>query len=263
MDTLFFIAAKLIWAMVRPDSLLMLGLLAAWMLARRRPRLSRGVLGAVLALMALVAAWPVQDWLLSPLETRFPRPAEPAEVAGIIVLGGAELADLSASTGQVELNGGAERLTEAMALALRHPKARVIFTGGSGNLTGGAAGTTVATRFFTEIGLAPDRLILESASRNTAENATFTHDLLQPQPGERWLLVTSAYHMPRAVAAFCAAGWRGITPWPVDFRSPGAAGWQFSDNATDLATGLREWIGLAAYRLTGRATAPTAGCLAP
>lgn len=263
MDTVFFIASKLIWAMLRPDSLLMLGLVAAWALARRRPRLSRGLLGVVLALMALVAAWPVQDWLLRPLETAYPRPAAPAQVAGIIVLGGAELADLTALYTAPQLNSGAERLTEAMALALRHPEARVIFTGGSGNLRGGAAGTTVATRLFAELGLAPDRLILESASRNTAENAAFTRDLLQPKPGERWLLVTSAYHMPRAVAVFCAAGWRGIVPWPVDFRSPGAAGWQFSDNATDLATGLREWIGLAAYRLTGRATAPSPACLAP
>ena len=77
MDTVFFIASKLIWAMLRPDSLLMLGLVAAWALARRRPRLSRGLLGAVLALMALVAAWPVQDWLLRPLETAYPRPAPP------------------------------------------------------------------------------------------------------------------------------------------------------------------------------------------
>lgn len=262
MDTVFFVASKVLWAMLRPDSLLMLGLAASWLLARRRPRLSRGLSGGVLALMALIAAWPVQDWLLSPLETRFPRPAEPARVEGIIVLGGAELADLTALTNAPQLNGAAERMTEAMMLALRHPEARVIFTGGSGNLTGGAAGATVAARLFADLGLAPDRLILESASRNTAENAAFTRDLIAPKTGARWVLITSAYHMPRAVAAFCAAGWTGIIPWPIDHRSPGAAGWQFSDNATDLATGLREWIGLAAYCLTGRATLPSPACLA-
>ena len=117
---------------------------------------------------------------------------------------------------------------------------------------------------FADLGLSPDRLRLEAASRNTAENAAMTRALLTPEAGQRWLLVTSAYHMPRAVAAFCAAGWTGLIPYPVDYRSPGdGAGWRFSENADALATALREWIGLAAYRLTGRATEPSPDCLSP
>ena len=117
-----------------------------------------------------------------------------------------------------------------MSLALAHPAAKVIFTGGSGNLRGGAAGADVAARLFQDLGLPPDRLMLEAAARNTAENATLTQALVQPNAGQRWVLVTSAYHMPRSVAAFCAAGWTGLIPYPVDFRTPGdGAGWRFAD----------------------------------
>ncbi|OYU20425.1 MAG: hypothetical protein CFE34_00160 [Rhodobacteraceae bacterium PARR1] len=264
MDTAFFIASKVIWAALRPDSLLMLVLAASWLVWRKWPKLARNLLGVTLLAMATIAAWPVQSLLFTPLEDRFPQPAIPDQVAGIIILGGAELADLTAARDQVQLNAGAERMTAAMTLALRHPTAKVIFTGGSGNLRGGAAGAEVAKRLFAELGLPPDRLVLESASRNTAENATMTLALVQPQPGGNWLLVTSAYHMPRAVAAFCAAGWTGLIPYPVDYRSPGdRAGWRFSENAEALATALREWIGLAAYRLTGRATDPSPACLSP
>jgi uncharacterized SAM-binding protein YcdF (DUF218 family) len=264
MDNAFFIASKLIWAMLRPDSLLMLGLLASWLLLRRRPATARAILGLTLLTMATIAIWPVQTLLLAPLEDRYPQPSAPDQVAGIIVLGGAELADLTPARGQVQMNAAAERITAAMTLALRYPAAQVIFTGGSGDLRGGAAGADVARRLFTDLGLPPARLVLESASRNTAENATLTQQLLHPKPGQGWLLITSAFHMPRAVASFCAAGWTGLIPFPVDYRSPGdGAGWSFTENADQLTNALREWIGLAAYHLTGRATAPTPDCLAP
>lgn len=264
MESAFFLASKLIWAALRPDSLLMLGLAVSWLLLRRRPAIARMVLGLVVLAMATVAIWPVQTLLLAPLENRYPSPSITGEVAGIIVLGGAELADLTAARDQVQLNAAAERMTAALTLARQHPKARVIFTGGSGTLRGGAAGAEVARRLFADLGLPSDRLILESTSRNTAENATLTRALVQPEAGHRWLLVTSAFHMPRAVASFCAAGWSGLIPYPVDYRSPGTgAGWQFVENAADLTLALREWIGLVAYHLTGRATDPTQDCLSP
>lgn len=264
MDTAFFIASKLIWAALRPDSLLILVLAASWLLIRRRPAWARGLLGLLLLVMMAIAIWPVQDLLLSPLEDRYPVPAISGDVAGIIVLGGAELAVQSARRDQVQLNAGAERLTAAMSLARTHPAAKVIFTGGNSTLHGGAAGAEVAARLFAELGLPPDRLVLDSASRNTAENATLTRALAQPTPGQVWILVTSAFHMPRSVAAFCAAGWTGIIPYPVDYRSPGdGMGWQFTENAAELTTVWREWIGLAAYHLTGRATPPSPECLSP
>jgi len=264
MDTVFFIASKLLWGLAQPETLLMLLIAAAWLTLRRRPGLSRGMLTVALAVMVISSIWPVQNLLLAPLESRYTRPADPGRIDGILVLGGGELTDLTLTHDQSQTNSAGERFTEAMALALRHPEAAVIFTGGSGALMGAPPGALVAERIFGELGLPPERLRLESASRNTAENARMTKELIRPQPGQRWVLVTSAFHMPRSVASFCAAGWTGLILWPTDYRASAAdPGWQMVANIYDFSIGLREWIGLVAYDWTGRATLPTGDCLAP
>lgn len=262
MDTAFFIASKLLWGLVQPETMLMLMIAAAWLTLRRRLGLSRAILSVALAVTVTSAIWPVQNLLLIPLETRYTRPADPGRIDGILILGGGEMTDLTLAHDQPQLNSAGERFTEAMAMALRHPEAVVIFTGGSGSLPGAPPGALVAEKLFSDLGLPPARLRLESASRNTAENARMTRDLIRPQPGQRWVLVTSAFHMPRSVATFCAAGWTGLIPWPTDYRAPAAEpGWQLSGNVYNFSIALREWIGLAAYGLTGRASDPPPGCL--
>lgn len=262
MDTAFFIVSKLLWGMLQPETMLMFLLAAAWLTLRRRPGLSRAILSVALGLTLTAAVWPVQNLLLLPLETRYTRPADPGRIDGILVLGGGEMTDLTLTHRQPQINSAGERFTEAMALALRHPEALVIFTGGSGALPGAPPGALVAGQLFRELGLPPARLRLESASRNTAENAAMTLDLIRPQPGQRWVLITSAFHMPRSVATFCAAGWTGLIPWPTDYRAPAAdPGWQLSGNVYNFSIALREWIGLVAYRLTGRASDALPGCL--
>lgn len=203
-----------------------------------------------------LAVLPVGDLALRPLETRYPaEPTLPA-IDGILVLGGAEQADLTLFRGPVALNDAAERMTAALALALAHPGAQVLFTGGSGAvrdvLGPGMPGAGVAWRFFAELGLDPARLVLESASRTTAENARLS--LALAQPGQTWVLVTSAFHMPRALASFRAAGWSGdLIPWPVDFRgAPLRIGWDLTGQLERLNIAVREYVGLAAYRLLGR-----------
>jgi uncharacterized SAM-binding protein YcdF (DUF218 family) len=96
---------------------------------------------------------------------------------------------------------------------------------------------------------------MERLSRNTEENATLSKALAGPKPGERWLLVTSAYHMPRSVGLFRRAGF-AVEPYPVDWRTSrenlltpfNLAGEGLE--RTDLA--IREWMGLAAYRISGK-----------
>ena len=70
------------------------------------------------------------------------------------------------------------------------------------------------------LGLAAGRVIYEERSRNTSENAEFSLAIARPQPGETWLLITSAFHMSRAVGSFRRAGWN-VVPYPVDFRPMG------------------------------------------
>ncbi|RIA55988.1 YdcF family protein [Dichotomicrobium thermohalophilum] len=254
---LFFYVSKLVWFFVQPSSLVALLLLGGLVLAiwRRRWGLRIVALGALLYVIAGFS--PLGHWLMMPLEDRFARPKLDAPVDGIIVLGGAVDTLVSKGRGVTALNEAAERLSEGAALARRFPDARLVFSGGSGEiLYSGTTEAAGAKRLFTRLGIAPERLLLENRSRNTAENAAFTRELVQPRPGERWLLVTSAFHMPRAVGCFRAVGFE-VMPWPVDYRTSGEDDlWRFFPRASeglrrvDLAA--KEWAGLLAYSITGR-----------
>lgn len=260
MDTAFFIAAKLVWGILRPDAWIVLGagltllaLLCGW---RRTGRVAAFLTFAFVLLMAVV---PVGDLIMRPLEARYPPAPILPDITGIIVLGGGEEAWLSARWDQVVFNEGAERFTASLLLARTHPMARIVFTGGSGSLRDVGRSTwtnaNVATRFFIEQGVAPEQLFIEGTSRNTAENALLTHALINPKAGEVWVLVTSAFHMPRAVATFRTAGWEGLVPWPVDYRARDldmGLGWDLARNLNVLNTAVREYVGLLTYQVTGR-----------
>jgi len=256
-----FAVSKILWLLVQPSNLLLLLLvigLAVWW--RRGARWGRRLTIAAALAFAAFGLLPVGDALLYPLEARFPAPrALPAKVDGIIVLGGAVRSRLSAAWGQPVLNDRAERMTAALALARRYPKARVLFTGGIGRLSqSGPTEAVIARRFFLEQGLEPARLVLEDRSRNTFENAVLSQPLVKPVPGEVWLLVTSAYHMPRAVGIFRRAGWPVIA-YPVDYQTTKNPfeDWRFdvAGNLAGLDLAARAWAGLIAYRLMGRTDA--------
>jgi len=260
MDTIFFIASKLIGALLRPDTWIILalaGVILAVVLNRRRLALWVGTI--TLNLLIVLAILPLGDLLLQPIERSFPAQPVLDQVDGIVVLGGGEDARASAFWGQTQLNEGGERYTAALELAERFPEARLLFTGGSGALRDLAGTQTseadMAGRFFRDQGVAPARLLLEGQSRNTAENARLSLALAAPKPGETWLLVTSAFHMPRAMRSFEAAGWTGLVPWPVDYRTSafaGGIGWNLTRNLQVLNTAIREQVGQIAYRLSGR-----------
>lgn len=261
MDSLFFYAAKLVWLMIRPETtlagLVLIGTLALW---TGRLRAAKTFLTLGLVSIVTIGVFPVGLLLIVPLEAHHP-PAPPvARAAGIIVLGGGEEADRWTASGEIALNEAGERFLTGIALAHRFPQARVVFTGGAPRLFGTGPDTAaLATSVFTRTGIAPERIIVENQSRNTAENATLTLAFLTALGEDTeapWVLVTSAYHMPRALEVFRAAGWPDITPWPTDFRGgvfQDRIGWDLADNLDDLNTAAREWVGLIAYRITGRA----------
>jgi uncharacterized SAM-binding protein YcdF (DUF218 family) len=153
-----------------------------------------------------------------------------------------------------------ERLTIAARLARDLPDAKIIHTGGQGTfIQGQVTESEGAGQLFRDFGIDADRIILEDASRNTWENAVFTKELVKPEPGQRWLLVTSAYHMPRSMGVFEAAGWTGVTPYPVDYRTRGAVDRALGFNGAskglrrfDIA--FKEWVGMAVYWITGRSS---------
>ncbi|MEM1431402.1 MAG: YdcF family protein [Pseudomonadota bacterium] len=256
METAFFAVAKLVWLLIRPETLLLLlfaaSLGAAWR-GWRRAALASG--GVALGLALCVAVFPLARVLYTPLEARFPASPEISTPAGILVLGGGEEFGPPLGQGQPQVNDAGERYLAAIALARRHPSAWVMFAGGRATIEGGPApNAALSARIFTDSGISPDRIVLENSSRNTAENAANALPL-RPAGSEAgpWLLVTSAWHMPRAVGAFCTAGWEGIVPWPTDFRSGRLTpGWQFAKNLSELNGAAKEWVGLLGYRLGGR-----------
>lgn len=255
-----FTLGKLAWAVGRPSTLLVLfGWAGFALLLFGQRRLALVGLGVGLGGLLLVLALPLGVWLLRPLEDRFPHPAAPDRVDGIIALGGAVLPDMTAARGLPALNAEAERMTEFVALARRHPEARLAFTGGRGTLVAGRLSEAdVARTLFDELGLAGRPIAYEDRSRDTGENATDLRDLLRPAPDQTWVLITSAWHMPRAVAAFRHAGWR-VLPWPVAYKTGTPLVDEYDKSLparlAELDLAAHEWVGLLAYRLLGRSDA--------
>lgn len=260
----FFTLSKVGGFLLAPSNLLILLLVAAIMLTRfqRTVRFGRR-LGFVSATALIVASvLPVGDAMLKPLEQRFPPygtcSGPHAEgIAGILLLGGSLRTTTTNGETQDDLSESADRIRLAAALARTHPDAPLLVSGGRAfQRTGSRSEAEATAGMLTELGVSPGRLILETGSRTTAENATLSAELAGDADG-RWLLVTSAFHMPRAVGTLRAAGLDVIaapTDWQVDEHEG-----PFSDNVSDrlkkLDLATKEYLGLLAYWLTGRTDA--------
>ncbi len=265
---MFFVVSKLLAFFEEPSNVVILAGIVGLILTRtRHARWGWRIAAAALVLIALIGFLPVGRALTIVLENRFPRWEEAGPPpAGIIVLGGAVSAHRLATRGEVGLTDAAERVLVVPKLAREFPNAKIIYSGGDAGLFtqhGSEAG--VVGPLFESLGVPPGRIALESRSRNTAENAVYSKALAAPKPGERWLLVTSAMHMPRAVGAFREAGFP-VEAYPVDYKTNG---WQdlgdvfgsLSGGLRQTDTALHEWIGLLAYRLTGKSSALLPGPL--
>ena len=262
---MFFYLSKILWFLADPGNLLLIALSLAAVFSfsgrgeriGRRARLGRGVLGLSVLFALSISILPIGKAMLLVLEDRFPIVHTlPEKVDGVIVLGGIVDEVVTRSRGQMSIGGGVERLTELAAFAKKFPHIKLVFTGGSGKLlTQEIKEADVIGPLLESLGILPGRVIFENRSRNTFENAVFSRDLVQPSPGETWVLITSAFHMPRAVGSFRHAGWR-VTPYPVDFNFSAnetlALGFSFRGGIGSLSAGLHEWLGLIFYRLTGK-----------
>ncbi len=257
MDSLFFIASKVFWAIAQPDSLIVILLaLAAAMLLLNRIKWAKITITALALFLAGLGIYPLGDFVLAPLENSYALPTDVAPTR-IIVLGGGEDSYPSGLSQTQNLNEAGERFLTAISLAHQFPNATLIFTGGSGNMLDQAiSGTDIAEPIFDQFPGLSGRTLLEGLSRNTYENAKNTAQSLQamgadPAQGQT-VLVTSAYHMRRSMGVFCAAGYRNIIPYPTDYRVTYRWDWDLANHLHDLNNGLREWIGILAYRVTGK-----------
>ena len=258
---MFFVVSKILGFFAIPSNFIIsIGILGLLLWPTRFARAGRRLAAASLVILAILGLSPIGNALMVPLEQRFPPwNAAGGPPTGIVVLGGALSPHVSAGRNEVALNEAAERLTVAAELARRYPDARVLFSGGSGALIfGEGPEAEFAIRELESLGVARSRVLLEDRSRNTVENAVLSKELAQPKPGERWLLVTSAYHLPRAIGIFRQAGF-AVEPYPVDWRTSGVEDAlrpfpTVGDGLRRTDTAVREWIGLVAYWLTGKSS---------
>jgi uncharacterized SAM-binding protein YcdF (DUF218 family) len=253
-----FELSKIFWAVAQPGVLLLLalalGMLCLWIGWRR---LGTWLVSLATVVLLAVTLFPLERLYMTPLERRFPVPELPAKVDGFIVLGGGISFRQVGSVLRAEINeSGGDRLAAFAALARRYPEARLVFSGGSGSLRQPELREADAAKvILADFGVDPDRILLQRRSRNTWEDANFAKEQLNPQPGEIWVMITSAFHMPRAVGCFRQVGWE-VIPYPVDFLAGEHSWFGFEVNPVYslglLTVASKEWVGLLAYHLMDR-----------
>lgn len=254
-----FIASKLLGLLSQPLLWVFVLMVLSLLVLTRRPRTGKRLLSLALVLMVLTAWQPLPELIIRRLEAQYPELSPQADLsgyAGVVVLGGAtESGRTQQAHVQPMLNDAAERMTAPVAMLRSNPKLRLLFTGGEGSLMGiGLSEAERAKMFFDSLGVSGPQVQYESISRNTYENAVLTAQLPGVDPKQRWLLVTSAWHMPRSMGTFVKVGWN-VTAYPVDFRTGNSSDWlnfSLAGGAGNWQLALHELLGLAAYKLTGR-----------
>lgn len=251
---MFFILSKLFWLFFAPSHLaLWVTIAGVTLLFLKRERAGRWCTATGAALFVAFGYLPTGFWLMRPIENRYPHPPLPAHVDGILVLGGGLSANVLVSRGEIGMPESESRLVGAFELSRRYPEARVVFSGGTPDAMA-IPETVAAQHVFDQMGLAPNRLTLENRSRNTWENFVFTKALVKPNPGEVWILCTSADHLPRAMGIARRVGWKMI-PWATDYmtlRHGLTISSAFVDNLKRTDMAAHEWYGLLGYALNGR-----------
>lgn len=258
---MFFELSKIAWVLIEPLNLLTLLLAVACVqMWSGHAKHAKYIVTSVVALLLTITVLPIGDALLHPLEQRFGPPERlPTRVDGIILLGGAQMPLLTRAYGQAALNGAAETMTTFLALARTYPAAKLVFSGESGDILNQDVSEADTVKLFLEQqGFDKNRVLYETRSRNTYENAVFSKELAKPGKGQVWLLVTSASHMPRSVGVFRKADWK-VTPVPCDFNAlPTLRPFQrlsVRESLLPLTLGFREWFGLIAYFVTQKTDA--------
>jgi uncharacterized SAM-binding protein YcdF (DUF218 family) len=233
-----YYVSKVFWLLAAPTSaLVLISAIAALWAVLGSSKCAAWLAAAAACALVIGAFTPIGLALTVPLENRFAfsPPDSQARPDGIIVLAG----------------GGSVAIDVVSTLSQDYPKARLTFSGF------GAADKNLIKR-YPDLGGDPARINMVQ-SRTTSEDALYSAALLKPKPSERWLLVTSAIHMPRAVGCFRAAGFQ-VEPYPIKFITRGLSSRFALFGAGSVAlmqfdTAAKEWIGLIAYRLVGKTDA--------
>ncbi|MEZ5871308.1 MAG: YdcF family protein [Nitratireductor sp.] len=254
---MFFVLSKMFWAFARPlNFLFLLAVFGAFLARTSWKRTARLAIMFSIAMTALTGFTQLPDWLIYRLETTANYSPIPEHPYGIIVLGGGLDADSAVRKDDYHLGEAADRLVLALELKRRYPQARLVYSGGLATIAGeGIPETRAAEKMITALYGDTRETEFEPNSRNTWQNAVFTAEMLGDDRNKTWLLVTSAFHVPRALGCFRKAGINVIAV-PTDFRADEFSfPWLTGDMAGQfikMSLFTKELIGLVAYRLTGK-----------
>lgn len=258
LDDIFFYLSKILWNFVIPGNFFVLLFFAATILLwTRHARIAKKMLFTISVLTILVAIVPLGNIMLHPLEQEFKiNPNLPNKIDGIIVLSGSISAKSTSLLGQVQVNEQIERDLMFISLAYEHPNAKLLYTGGSSSLTDQQfKGANAGKKFLKSQRFEINKVLFESSSRNTYESAVISKKIIKPKKDENWILITTAWHMPRSVGVFKKVGWE-VIPYPVDYKTNSENIYDFSFNFSEkllkLEVGFKEWLGLLAYSLTNK-----------
>lgn len=256
---MFFVLSKIFWMLAQPlNALCFLGL-GGFTLRFWKKEWGNKIIGASMALVLFFGIVPVGPLLLSWIEYQYEKPEDlPNTIHGIIVLGGMFDGHLSNETGEIAANNSIERMICFTDLAKKYPRARKVFSGGSGDISHpDAAEAPIARNYLRSAGIDEESVFYDMDSRNTYENAEFSKELMNPTEKQNWVLITSAYHMPRSVGIFKQAGWN-VIPYPCDYNTTGKMIEFFGTppdalrNFRMLNIAVKELIGSVVYYFTGK-----------
>jgi uncharacterized SAM-binding protein YcdF (DUF218 family) len=254
---MFFYLSKVFWFFADPGNIILISILSAAFFAWIKWFNTLKILITFTAISAiLVTLLPIGTGIINHLENRFPVVSPlPKNIEGIIVLGGVVDQYLTKDRNQISINSAAERITEFARLSYVYPKAKLVYSGGSGVF--GRQELKEADFVYPllkALGVNFDRILFENQSRNTIENASFSKKLVKPSKNRHWIIITSAFHMPRAIASFRHNNWN-VLAYPVDYRTPSKIkfklGLNFISGLSSFSLAIHECIGLVFYWLSG------------
>ena len=253
-----FYLSKVLWLIINPFNILIfLFFLTIFFSILKKNKLTYFLLSFSLIFLVSFGIFPVGKYLIYKLEKNYHNSIIlPDKVDGILILGGATNPFLSNEFNQINLSGSAERLVESITLIKKYTDAKIIFAGGSGDINHPKMDhARIAKQFFIQIGLDTNKMIFENKSRNTYENILFSKHIAKPKKNEKWIVITSAFHMNRAIFIGEKIDW-ALTPYAVDFTQPKIIKFtpniKILKNFNAMQSGSHEWIGLMAYYLLGR-----------
>jgi len=253
-----FYLSKILWLVINPfNILILLQFIIIFFLYIKKNKLNYFLIPIFFTLLFCFGVLPLGKFLIYNLEKNYHNSfVFPDKVDGILILGGATNPFLSDEFNQINLNGSAERLIESITLINKYRYAKVIFSGGSGYINDPEMDhARIAKQFFIKMGINTNKIFFENQSRNTYENILFSKKIAKPKNEENWIVITSAFHMNRAIFIGEKIDWI-LKPYAVDFTQSKKLRFKPSlkilNNLNQIQKGSHEWIGLIAYYLMGR-----------